>query len=391
MSDPTAFTDEDVRQLLRGPTDEDRAIVAHRLCRRIDAGLSEGERKAAAELLRLMAADAAELVRRALAVTLRKSPYLPRDVALKLAADLDSIAAPVLAASPAFTDADLCEILRASGEAKQVAVASRPALSSTLTGALAAHACEPAVRAAVANDNADFSEHSLRLTLDRFAGSEAVTEGMALRRALPLSISERLVAMVSDEARRRLVDRHALSPATAMRIALGARERATLDLVDEAGRTRDVAAFVEHLHRQERLTASLLLRSLAHGHLSFVEHGLARLADLPHHRAWLLVHDAGPLGLKAICDKAGLPRRLHAAFRAGVDTFRALQFEGVDAETFQRRMLERFLTDPKTGAAPAEELDYLIARMDSLPEPRGEAAPAPAADLAEADQVLKAA
>ena len=91
MTGRSAFSDEEIRQLVRGPTDEDRAVVAHRLCRRIDAQLSDEERAAAAEVLRLMAADAAELVRRALAVTLRRSPHLPRDVALKLAADLDSI------------------------------------------------------------------------------------------------------------------------------------------------------------------------------------------------------------------------------------------------------------------------------------------------------------
>ena len=366
MTDRSAFSDEDIRQLLRGPTDEDRAVVAHRLCRRIDAPLCDEDRAAAGEVLRLMAADAAELVRRALAVTLRRSPHLPRDVALKLAADLDSIATPVLVGSPAFTDADLCEILRGAGEAKQVALAGRERLTETVTSALATRGCEAALKVAVANDNAAFTERALRITLDRFATSAELTEGMALRRVLPAAISERLVTMVSEEARRRLVDRHALAPDVAMRIALGAQERATVDLVDQAGRTQDVGAFVEHLHRSGRLTPSLLLRSLAHGHMAFVEHGLARLAELPHHRAWLLVHDAGPLGLKAICQRAGLPPRLHAAFRAGVDTFRSLQFEGVDQETFQRRMLERFLTQPHSP--PDEEVDYLLDKMDQLSE-----------------------
>lgn len=364
MSLRAAFDEEDIRQLLRGPTDDDRAAVAHRLCRRIDTGLTDGERKAAAEVLRLMAADAAELVRRALAVTLRQSPNLPRDVALKLAADVDTIAAPVLSSSPVLTDADLCEVLRACGEAKQVAVAGRRTLSEGVTSVLASHGCEGALKLAVANDGAAFSERALRTTLDRFARSEAVTAGMAFRRTLPLSIAERLVAVVSEDVRRQLVDRHALTPETAMRIALGARERATVDLVDQAGRAPDVEAFVEHLHRQERLTPSLLLRALAHGHVTFLEHALARLADLPHHRAWLLLHDAGPLGLKALCEKAALPARLLPAFRSGVDTFRALQFEGVDPETFQRRMLERFLTAPQ--GAPAEEVDYLLDRMDRL-------------------------
>lgn len=361
-----AFDDEDVRQLLRGPTDDDRATVAHRLCRRIDAGLPEADRQAAAEVVRLMASDAADLVRRALAVTLRQSPHLPRDVALKLAADTDSIAVPVLSCSPVLTDGDLCEIVRTCGEAKQTAVAGRGLLSETVTTVLASHACEAAMSRAVRNDGAAFTERGLRVTLDRFARSEAVTAGMAYRRVLPLSIAERLVAVVTDDVRRQLIDRHALTPETAMRIALGARERATVDLVDQAGRATDVESFVEHLHRQERLTASLLLRALAHGHVNFLEHALGKLAGLAHHRAWLLVHDAGPLGLKALCEKAGLPARLHPAFRAGLDTFRALQFEGVDPETFQRRMLQRFLTSP--GGATSDEADYLIDKMDRLEE-----------------------
>src|SRR3954465_8418197 len=90
------LSEADIRMLVRGATEDERAAAAHKLCRRIDAGLDESERKAAAEVLRLMAADATELVRRALAVTLKASPHLPRDVALKLAADVDSIAAPVL-------------------------------------------------------------------------------------------------------------------------------------------------------------------------------------------------------------------------------------------------------------------------------------------------------
>ena len=54
MTVRAAFDDEDIRQLLRGPTDDDRATVAHRLCRRIDAGLPEAARQAAGEVLRLI-------------------------------------------------------------------------------------------------------------------------------------------------------------------------------------------------------------------------------------------------------------------------------------------------------------------------------------------------
>src|SRR5882757_2264741 len=97
-----AITETDLRMLVKGPTAEDRALAAHKLCRAIDRDdLTREELARAQEILRLMARDAAELVRKALAITLKASPVLPRDVALKLARDMESIAMPVLNFSPA--------------------------------------------------------------------------------------------------------------------------------------------------------------------------------------------------------------------------------------------------------------------------------------------------
>jgi uncharacterized protein (DUF2336 family) len=132
---------------------------------------------------------------------------------------------------------------------------------------------------------------------------------------------------------------------------------------------------VAQLNARKALTASLLLRGLARGQMTLLEYGLAELAQTPHSRAWLMVHDAGPLGLKAIYDRAGLPPRLFPAFRAGVDTWRQLTAEGgcASAAEFNERMLERFLTQRPNAAR--EDLAYLMERLDrALAEPLGAAA-----------------
>ncbi|MHB8284321.1 MAG: DUF2336 domain-containing protein [Caulobacteraceae bacterium] len=363
-----ALTEADIRALVRGSSIDERATAAHKLCRRIDAGLSEGDQGAATEVLRLMALDAAELVRRALAVTLKMSKALPRDIALLLARDVESVATPVLNFSPAFTDEDLAQIVEVSDDLKQLAVARRAVLSETVTSALVRHGSEQAVRAACANDNAAFSEASLKTAVDRFTDSQAIAVAMAYRKALPISISERLVAIVSDRVRQHLVDHHGVSAETALDVALGVQERATIDLVDQAGRASDLKAFTAHLHRQGRLTPSLLLRTLAHGHIDFLEWGLAELSGVPHHRTWLLIHDAGALGFLTIYQRAGLPEGLFSAFRIGLDTYHALMIEGMemDRSRFQQRMLERFLTQDE--AEDQEEVDYLLDRMDDLSE-----------------------
>ena len=321
-----------------------------------------------------MAGDVAELVRRALVVTLKESALVPRDVALRLARDVENISLPMLNCSPAFLDSDLARIVRLGGPVRQLAIARRPMLSRTVTGALAAHGGERAVAAACANDNADFAEDALQQVMARFEKHERVLAAVAYRNVLPLSVSEKLAGLVSDQIRDHLVAHHALAPEVALKIAVGTHERATVDLVDQAGRAVDVRSFVSHLAASKRLTASLLLRALAQGHMTFFEWGVAELAGVPHHRTWLMIHDAGPLGLRAIYERAGLPARLLPAFRAAVDTFHSMEFDGGarDLERFQERMLQRFLTQPDSVAR--EDVDYLLEKMDQVSrEARAEA------------------
>jgi uncharacterized protein (DUF2336 family) len=362
-----ALTDTDIRMLIKGATPDERAAAAQKICRKIEhAELTEEDRARAQEILRVMAADAADLVRRALAVTLRASPLVPRDVANKLARDIDTIAIPILMESPSFSDEDLAEIVRLGDTARQSAVARRPKLTPKVTDALAVHGDSEVVRAAIANDNAQFSEGGLKTVLKRFEAAEAVLTAVAYRRVLPLSVTERLVKMVGEQVRAHILAHHPLPADVANDVVENTLERATVDLVDQAGLAADLKDFVKHLNRSGRLTPSLLLRGLAHGHMSFFEWGVAELAGVPHHRTWLMVHDAGPLGLRAIYERAALPARMFGAFRAGVDAYHSLETDGVlqNAEHFQRRMLERFLTQPQTPGR--EDTDYLLGKLDRL-------------------------
>lgn len=362
-----ALTDHDIRMLVKGATPDERALAAHKLCRTIDrAEMDEAQRALAADILRVMAADAAELVRRAMAVTLRNSPTLPSDVANRLARDVESVALPIISFSPVFSDHDLAEIIRLGGPARQLAVAKRPKLSSRIGALLVEQGDEAVVATVCANDNARLSDLALQKALDRFAKSERVLAAVAYRTVLPLSVTERLIDMVGDQLRDHILTHHALSAERVLELIVGAKERATLDLVDQAGRTADPKGFVAHLHSVQRLTPSLLLRALAHGHMTFFEWGVAELAGVPHHRTWLMIHDAGALGLKAICERAGLPPRLFQALRAGVDAFHDLEYDGGpgDRERFQEHMIQRFLTSSTTVSR--EDSDYLLERVDRL-------------------------
>ncbi len=345
----------------------ERAVEARKLFMAMDrAVLTPGDRAHAQEIIRIMAGDAARAVRFALSVTLKSSPLIAHDVALRLSHDTDEVALAVINASGAFSDEDLVEIIRTAGLTRQVAIATRPMLSERVTGVIADVGLPEAVMAACANDNAAFSERALGKVIDRFPLSEDILKAMAYRKVLPLAVSERLIALVGEEVRKHLIAHHHVSPDIATKIVEGSTERAVIDLLDEVKHIKDYKTFVLHLNAKQKLTASLLLRALAQGHMTFVEWGLSELAGVTYQRTWMMIHDSGPVGFRAIYERAGLPSRLFLAFKAGVNTYQQMEFDGQleDRERFQERMLQRFLTQDQ--AIGSDDLDYLLDKLGRL-------------------------
>lgn len=364
------LTEEDIRRLVRGSDPEERALTVRKICHRIDeVDLPESERAAAERILDLIVKDSAELVRRAMAVTLRQSKHLPHDIAMKLAADVEAVATPVLLSSPVFDADDLVSIIKSADSAKLCAVAARKAVPVEVVEELIETGDSKAVGIAASNDGAEFDQPAYEKAFANFCENRGVMDAFVARSSLPLDITEKLISHISDEAMQRLVSQHALPPQLAVELSEASRERATIDLVEQAGLAENPQHFVQQLRMNGRLTPSLILRATLRGHIHFVEHAFAELAGVTHNRAWLLVHDAGPLGLRAIYDRTGMPPRLYPAIRAAIDVFHAMETP-VDAggrEHFRRVLAERAIT--RFQGIPEEDLNYILDRLDEENQP----------------------
>jgi uncharacterized protein (DUF2336 family) len=376
------LSEQDIERLMNGETPDERAGIAHRLCRRIATDTLDDEQRAhAEEIIAILAQDAAELVRRTLSVALRNSPRLPRDVALKLARDVETVALPVLQYSPSLTDQDLIELIQAVQGDKQVAIASRERVNPQLCEIIAAHAESQAVSTLARNRGASWTNKAFDKSVERFSEDNEVTTALISRENIPVHVAEKLVSLVSGQAFDMLVNRHELPAQLAIDLASGARERATVDLVEQADRSQDMGYFVHQLDLNGRLTNSLIMRALCLGQMKFVEYSLAELAGVTHGKAWLMIHDAGPRGLAVIFDRAGLPRKMLPAFKAAVNVFHETEVDGGpnDKARFRMRMIERVLT--QFQAIPKDDLDYLLEKLDYYSEQAAamEAAPSEAA------------
>jgi len=359
---------EEVTRLLGDRTPERRAAAVNKVVKHlVHAELSERERTAATEIFRELARDMEERVRAAMAFHVKESELLPHDVALHLARDVDSVAAPILQYSEVLTDDDLLEIAQSFSQTKMKAVAGRREVGATLAEVLADKGDEDVVSTLVGNDGAALTEASMQKVLDRFGESERVHAPLSRRAQLPIAVAERLVTLVSDRLQEYLVTHHELDPATASDIVLQSRERATLGLVaDEDGAGLAVEALVAQLEANGRLSATIVLRSLCMGDTVFFEHALARLADVPVVNARVLIHDKGELGLRKLFEKAGLPDVLFPAFRVAVDVVDETELDGEadDRERRSRRIIQRILTQYENLGS--ENLEYLLAKLGKL-------------------------
>lgn len=295
-----ALTQEDVQRLLTDPSPESRAGAASKIAEEFNAeNFGDAEREMAEEIFRLMVKDAEVRVREALAINLKNNPNIPHDVALTLAKDVETVAFPVIQYSEVLNDDDLLGIVASQDETKQLAVAQRAIVSETVSAALVDTQNENVVTALVSNEGAEISNQSMEKVVDTLGESTAVQEAMIGRTKLPITVTERLVSMVSDQLQAQLVARHELPPAMAADLILQSRERATVTLSSE-GDANDVSDLVAHLHENGRLTSSIILRALCMGDFRFLEQALSTLSGLPLTSARKLIHDPGGLGLHSV-------------------------------------------------------------------------------------------
>lgn len=360
-----ALSAADIERLMQDPSSETRAATAAKVAQTFNArSLTENERLLAEEILKAMARDAEVRVRRALSVSLKENPDIPHDLALRLARDVAEVATPMLQFSAALSEADLLQIVESAGPAHQSAVASRESVPEAVSAAIVDRGDEAVVSTLLGNAGAAVPETALNRAIDRFGDSEAVSAAMVHRPSLPLGISERLVALVSDTLRRHLVTHHELAPDTAADLLLQTREQALIGLLAEGQSSQDVRDLIAELHANSRLTPSLILRALCTGDVDFFECALAHLANISVSNAHRLISDAGGRGLEALYLRSGQPRDLLPMVRAAIEVAEELEYDGLpgDRPRFVETVIERVLTRFET-MAETDDVDWLITRL----------------------------
>lgn len=361
------LSDDDIRTIVRHPNPSVRAIAAQRICREVrSAVLTDIDRRRAHKILSHIANDVATMVRRALAVTLRNSPELPRDVAVKLIADIDNIAVPLLESSPVLTDDDLLSVLRSRAAAKVNAIARRRTITGDIVNAVIRFGDSHAVANLAANDHVVLEPEAYDEILALSQSDDLIQESLIKRQDLPPVVVEKLIAQVSADVAVKIISRHSVSVETAISVADRTRERASVDMIDQSWVSDDLQSFVKGLFDAGRLTDSLIIRAASCGQMRFAEHALAVRSGVGIAKAALMMHESGAFGLSALIKRGGLAAHCLPLLRGAIAIFKDLEQGGVDydREYFQQLMIERVLSLPCTFSK--DDGEYLLEKLDGL-------------------------
>ncbi|WP_242018772.1 DUF2336 domain-containing protein [Phaeovibrio sulfidiphilus] len=353
------------------PSGSNRAETADKIARQFgDGALTDRERGLAEDIFRLLARDMEIRVRQTLSLCLKECSDLSRDIALTLAHDVDEVALPLLESSSVLTDEDLVEIVRLNSESKMTAIARRDGVSEIVSGELVEHGTEAVVSTLISNETARVGDDTLEQVVDRFGESGQIQDRLVSFARLPSTVAEKLATKISANFQEALLSRSDISPNTAAWLVLQTWEKTVLSVSSEDTDSQ-FERLIHQLMNTNRMTPSLVFRSLCMGNVKFFEHALAALSGMPLNVACPMVHDQGERGFRKIYEASGLPDRFMHAMYAAINVVSEIELDGRedDQKRFSRRMLERILTQYSANGVELEDedLDYLLDKMQQFP------------------------
>ena len=303
----------EVSSLVGDKDDDARVHIAERVGECLSSDdLVEADRRAAEMLARELVRDAILRVRRSLAMAVRHAKHLPRDIALSIAHDVDSVACPFLAVTDVFSDEDWMQLLLTISRGARAAVAKRSPMREAIAQGLSGIGDAMVVDNLIGNPDAPMTKPVCETLLDRFETEVEVLDKLAVRDDLVADIVVKLTARVSEAAREKLHRTYSI-PGTLDPVVEEAAVGAIIELLKETAE-EDLMIVVQTLKADNKLTPTVLLRALEAGHQNFLEIGLEVLSGRTADHVRSVVRRADEGAVAQLLGRAEIPTSMHSDF-----------------------------------------------------------------------------
>lgn len=294
--------------------DEDARVE---IARRVGAclcteNLPASERKAAEALAWYLATDAIVRVRAALADALKDAKFLSKELAAKIAHDIDDIACPFLEVTDVFDDDDWCELVKTISAGALLAVARRTSMSEGLAAAIANAADVKAAEELIDNSAAPMTPPVCNPVIDNHGEAQQVMDRLSERPDLHPEIAAKLITRVSEAAREKLSERYDL-PNHLAPVVAEAELASVIQLIKQTSAAR-MGSVAKQLQDEDKLDHQLLIASLRDDAVEFFEAAMALLTSADLLKIKRAVRLDGPEEFSDLLGQADVPTAIHGEF-----------------------------------------------------------------------------
>lgn len=302
-----------ILDLLDGENEDSRLRIARLVGERLSIDdLPASERMAAEALARSFVEDAIEQVRRELSKAIRHAKSLPREIALKIAHDVDSVACPFLEVTEVFSDADWQQLVLTISRGARIAVAHRTSMSEGLALALTEFGDSVVAETLVQNPAAPMTPSVCHSLIERSEDSTWILEKLTERDGLSGEIVTRLYSKVSAAARKKLAKLYELEDYTDP-IGIEAEYAAVFRLVRKVPEPQQLV-IAERLRRDGKLSDSFLLYTLREGLLTFFAATMSAVTTVRFESVRDTIRRGGMASVIQLLREARIPGPIHDAF-----------------------------------------------------------------------------
>lgn len=292
--------------MLNADTSE-KVVLTRRISDFLHRSKDQEQREVLENVARALAQDVALKVREALAFELRTCPYLPHDLAAKIATDVESVSGPFLAATSIFSDSQLAGLIPHLEEHAHVAIAKRDSLGNSTCEALVTFGSEKSVSYLVRNEKARLNDHVLSSIVRRFPERRTLMEQLSARPDLPLSVVKSIMDKVSDTYRSLLEGQYGVTADIAEELMRSGASKSMWSMIEAANECQ-VHAYVGDLRTQGRLTIDLMLDMAEKGSIAFLESGLAYRSGFTVSASKSMLHSGDSELFVALMKKADISK-----------------------------------------------------------------------------------
>ncbi len=184
------------------------------------------------DVLEQLAKDQLVRVRRVLAEEIKTLDCVPKHIVRALAADVESVSAPILEYSPLLSDSDLIEIVTtAQAHHALVAVAKRRGLNANVSSVIGDALNVPAVSALLANASAQIRAQTLEKIISHASDVHEWHLPLVMRNDISQHAIRRIAGFVGTALLEKLSERHKLDAET--RYCLTQQLRARIENIDD--------------------------------------------------------------------------------------------------------------------------------------------------------------